>query len=114
MSNEETVPASNKISHHVIPTERAGAKSVWVQGDLSLAQKADGQVCFMTVHDVGVNHHSWLDFINHPSMRPIRERAVFVHVDLLGKSSHSITWNKLLFECICFLLGQNIFFLGQI
>jgi len=85
MSNEEIVPASNKISHHVIPTERAGAKSVWVQGDLSLAQKADGQVCFMTVHDVGVNHHSWLDFINHPSMRPIRERAVFVHVDLLGQ-----------------------------
>ena len=27
------------ISHHVIPTERAGALSVWVQGDLSLAQK---------------------------------------------------------------------------
>ena len=27
------------ISHHIIPTERAGALSVWVQGDLSLAQK---------------------------------------------------------------------------
>jgi len=85
MSTEEDVPATSSISRHVIPTERAGAKNVWVQGDLSLAQKGDGQVCFMTVHDVGVNHTSWLDFVNHPSMRTIRERAVFLHVDLLGQ-----------------------------
>jgi len=85
MSTEEDAPATSSISRHVIPTERAGAKNVWVQGDLSLAQKGDGQVCFMTVHDVGVNHTSWLDFVNHPSMRTIRERAVFLHVDLLGQ-----------------------------
>ena len=92
MSTEEDVPATSSISRHVIPTERAGAKNVWVQGDLSLAQKGDGQVCFMTVHDVGVNHTSWLDFVNHPSMRTIRERAVFlrvvarvVHLCLLSK-----------------------------
>ena len=31
---EEGVPACDTISHHVIPTERAGALNVWVQGDL--------------------------------------------------------------------------------
>ena len=86
--SDEGIPACDTISHHVIPTERAGALSVWVQGDLSLAQKAESRdacCCFMTVHDVGVNHNSWLRFINSPSMGPIREKAVVLHVDLLGK-----------------------------
>ena len=86
--SDEGIPACDTISHHVIPTERAGALSVWVQGDLSLAQKAESRdacCCFMTVHDVGVNHNSWLRFINSPSMGPIREKAVILHVDLLGK-----------------------------
>jgi hypothetical protein len=39
----------------------------------------------MTVHDVGVNHNSWLRFVNSPAMGPIREKAVFLHVDLLGQ-----------------------------
>ena len=55
-TEEDTVPASDTISHHVIPTERAGALNVWVQGDLQLAQKAESRdscCCFMTVHDVG-------------------------------------------------------------
>lgn len=84
----EAIPACDTISHHVIPTERAGALSVWVQGDLSLAQKADSRdscCCFLTVHDVGVNHNSWLRFVNSPSMGQIREKAVFLHVDLLGQ-----------------------------
>lgn len=86
--SEEGIPACDTISHHVIPTERVGALSVWVQGDLSLAQKAESRdACctFMTVHDVGVNHNSWLRFINSPSMGTIREKAVFLHVDLLGQ-----------------------------
>merc|ERR1712110_841035 len=86
--SDEGIPACDKISHHVIPTERAGALSVWVQGDLSLVQKAESRdscCCFMTVHDVGVNHNSWLRFINSPSMGTIREKAVFLHVDLLGE-----------------------------
>merc|ERR1712008_442507 len=64
------------ISHHIIPTERAGALSVWVQGDLSLAQKAESRdscCVFMTVHDVGVNHNSWLRFVNSPAMGPMHE-----------------------------------------
>ena len=29
---EETTPSCDTISHHIIPTERVGALSVWVQG----------------------------------------------------------------------------------
>jgi len=90
--SEETAPASDTISHHVIPTERAGALNVWVQGDLQLAQKSDSRdscCCFLTVHDVGVNHHSWLRFVNSPTMAQIREKAVFLHVDLLGQEDNA-------------------------
>jgi hypothetical protein len=85
---EETAPSCDSISHHIIPTERVGALSVWVQGDLSLAQNKDTRdtVCvFMTIHDVGSNHHAWLRFANSPAMAEIREKAVFLHVDLLGQ-----------------------------
>ena len=56
-------------------------------GDLSLAQNKETRdsVCvFLTVHDVGSNHHAWLRFANSPAMAEIREKAVFLHVDLLG------------------------------
>jgi len=90
MAAEEnnSVPACDTISHHVIPTERAGALNVWVQGDLSLAQNKETRdsVCvFMTVHDVGANHNSWLRFANSPAMAEIREKSVFLHIDLLGQ-----------------------------
>lgn len=83
-----STPACDTVSHHVIPTERAGALNVWVQGDLGLAQNKDTRdsVCvFMTVHDVGANHHSWLKYANSPAMAEIREKSVFLHVDLLGQ-----------------------------
>jgi len=85
---EEGVPACDTISHHVIPTERAGALNVWVQGDLELAHDKDTRdsVCvFLTVHDVGVNHNGWRRFVNSPAMAEIREKAVFLHVDLSGQ-----------------------------
>lgn len=89
MSNDgESVPACDTLSHHIVPTERVGALNVWVQGDLTLAQKADSRdvtCCFLTVHDVGANHNAWIRFANSPAMAQIREKAVFLHVDLLGQ-----------------------------
>merc|ERR1712214_5590 len=89
---DDTVPACDTLSHHVIPTERVGALNVWVQGDLSLAQKQesrDSYCTFLTVHDVGVNHNAWLRFINSPAMAQIREKAVFLHVDLMGQEDQA-------------------------
>merc|ERR1711944_41816 len=90
MAAEEnnSVPACDTISHHVIPTERAGALNVWVQGDLGLAQNKDTRdsVCvFMTVHDVGANHHSWLKYANSPAMAEIRENPCFCTLIYLDK-----------------------------
>ncbi|TRY74978.1 hypothetical protein TCAL_12133 [Tigriopus californicus] len=76
---------------HVIETERCGSLNVYVQGDIEQARKGDkdGKPVFLTVHDIGKNHNSWLNFVYHPSMANIRERAVFVHVDLLGQEDDS-------------------------
>eukprot|EP00095_Tigriopus_kingsejongensis_P006060 maker-scaffold1738_size29542-snap-gene-0.8 protein:Tk06060 transcript:maker-scaffold1738_size29542-snap-gene-0.8-mRNA-1 annotation:"conserved hypothetical protein" len=78
---------ADALHTHVIETERCGSINVYVQGDIEHARKGDkdGKPVFLTVHDIGKNHNSWLNFIYHPSMANIRERAVFVHVDLLGQ-----------------------------
>lgn len=77
-----------EIHSHVVETERCGKLKVWVQGDIELARKNDkegGKPVFMTVHDIGKNHNSWLNFVYHPSMMNVRDRSVFIHVDLLGQ-----------------------------
>ncbi len=76
------------VHHHVIPTERCGALNVWVQGDLAQAQNKDtrdSRCVFLTVHDVGENHNSWQRFANYPAMTEIKEKAIFIHVDLKGQ-----------------------------
>ena len=45
----------------------------------------DSVCVFLTVHDVGVNHNGWRRFVNSPAMAEIREKAVFLHVDLSGQ-----------------------------
>lgn len=75
------------VHHHVVPTERCGALNVYVQGDLESAhgENKDKKCVFLTVHDMGTNHHQWLGFVNHPCMLDIRSKSIFVHVDLLGQ-----------------------------
>lgn len=92
MSNDEETgsspPACDAIQRHVIPTERIGALNVWVHGDLDLARNKetrDSYCVFLTVHDIGVNYNSWLRFVNSAPMAQIRERSIFVHVDLQGQ-----------------------------
>ena len=43
----------------------------------------------MTVHDIGKNHTNWLNFVHHPSMVHVKERAIFIHVDLLGQEDEA-------------------------
>ncbi len=81
--------ASGDIHEHVIETERMGKINVYVQGDIEQARRGEkgSQPVFLTVHDIAKNHHSWLNFVYHPSMNNVRERAVFIHVDLLGQEN---------------------------
>lgn len=67
---------------HVIDTKRCGPLTVYVQGDVSLQ---DRKAVFLTVHDLGCNHTSFHDFVEHPVMKDIKERSIFIHVDLPGQ-----------------------------
>lgn len=71
---------------HIVPTERCGPLSVYVQGDLS---QQDKRAVFLTVHDLGCNHTSFHDFVEHPCMLEIKERSVFIHVDIPGQEDNS-------------------------
>lgn len=70
------------LHHHVVPLEGCGSVSVFVQGDLDKLR--EGYV-FLTLHDVGANHQSWVNFSKHPSMSEITGRCLFLHVDLPGQ-----------------------------
>ncbi|XP_037088943.1 uncharacterized protein ZK1073.1-like isoform X4 [Pollicipes pollicipes] len=67
---------------HVIDTKSCGPLTVYVQGDVSLQ---DRKAVFLTVHDLGCNHTSFHDFVEHPVMKDIKERSIFIHVDLPGQ-----------------------------
>jgi len=43
------------------------------------------EVVVMTVHDLGCNHTMYLEFVGHPKVVPIRNRTVWIHVDLPGQ-----------------------------
>jgi hypothetical protein len=83
--------SSTGVHLHVIQTERIGALNTYVQGDIEAARRSDkgGPPVFLTVHDATKNHNAWLNFVYHPSMANVRERAVFIHVDLLGQEDEA-------------------------
>ncbi|XP_068630234.1 uncharacterized protein ZK1073.1 isoform X5 [Battus philenor] len=71
---------------YVVSTDRSGDIHVHVQGDLS---QQDKRCVFLTVHDLGTNHTSLVDFVNCPAMAEIKERSCFIHVDVPGHEENS-------------------------
>ncbi|XP_013134423.1 PREDICTED: uncharacterized protein ZK1073.1 isoform X8 [Papilio polytes] len=71
---------------YVVSTDRSGDIHVHVQGDLS---QQDKRCVFLTVHDLGTNHTSLVDFVNCPAMAEIKERSCFIHVDVPGHEESS-------------------------
>lgn len=43
----------------------------------------------MTVHDLGCNHHSFENFVNLPCMSDIKDRSVFIHIDVPGHEDNA-------------------------
>uniref|UniRef100_A0A146LIX3 Uncharacterized protein ZK1073.1 n=1 Tax=Lygus hesperus TaxID=30085 RepID=A0A146LIX3_LYGHE len=72
---------------HYISTERCGDLTVHVQGDLL---QQDKRCVFLTVHDLGCNHYSWDDYVNRPCMSEIKERSIFIHVDVPGHEENAV------------------------
>ncbi|CAH2991938.1 unnamed protein product [Chilo suppressalis] len=71
---------------YVVSTDRSGDIHVHVQGDLS---QQDKRCVFLTVHDLGTNHSSLVDFVTCPAMSEIKERSCFIHVDVPGHEENS-------------------------
>lgn len=62
-----------------------GTVTVHVQGDL---EQVENRSVFLTVHDIGSNARSFLEFTEHPIMSAIKSRSVFIHVDLMGQQDN--------------------------
>ncbi|XP_045493474.1 uncharacterized protein ZK1073.1 isoform X4 [Colias croceus] len=79
---------------YVVSTDRSGDIHVHVQGVIpkngqgDLSQQ-DKRCVFLTVHDLGTNHTSMVDFVNSPAMSEIKERSCFIHVDVPGHEENS-------------------------
>ncbi|EEC01163.1 conserved hypothetical protein, partial [Ixodes scapularis] len=65
-----------------VMTKNCGKLTVHVQGDMDNLEK---KAVFLTVHDIGNNHTSFQDFVDHPCMSEIKQRSVFIHVDVPGQ-----------------------------
>jgi len=69
-----------------VTTKNCGKLHVHVQGDIENLEK---KAVFLTVHDIGNNHSSFQDFVDHPCMAEIKQRSVFIHVDVPGQHDNS-------------------------
>lgn len=61
---------------------------VYEQGDL---EKRAGKVIFLTVHDVGSNHRSFMPFVEHKDMSEVFKKSIWLHVCLPGQDDHEET-----------------------
>lgn len=68
------------LEHREISAPRVSKFNVYIQGDLKHCH-----FTILTVHDLGCNHNSWRNFLEHDSMKHITSRAAFIHVDVPGQ-----------------------------
>ncbi|CAF1303590.1 unnamed protein product [Adineta steineri] len=73
-------PASEQ--KYVIRSNKLGLDyTAWVQDDTGTNSK-----CYvMTIHDIGCSHSVFTEFVSQPEMRALKQRIVWVHVDLPGQ-----------------------------
>lgn len=84
---DDTFPGQEvEVQHLVVETQKCGKMHVYVQGDLINVEK---KAIFLTVHDIGSNHSTFQDFVEHPCMSEIKPRSVFIHVDVPGQEDHA-------------------------
>lgn len=76
--NNQTVGLN--LEHYEVALPTAGTVHVYVQGT-----RASNEVVILTVHDLGCNYTMYLDFVEHPKMRPVRDKTVWVHVNVPGQ-----------------------------
>ncbi|CAM1326105.1 Uncharacterised protein g9158 [Pycnogonum litorale] len=72
---------------HKVKTPHCGHLNVVVQGNAETIPS--NKPVFLTVHDMGSNHEDFFPFIEHGSMAKIKERSVFLHVDMPGQENNA-------------------------
>lgn len=64
-----------------IKTKSCGILNVKIQGDL----ERENPCVFLTVHDMGSNQESMVEFTQQPAMAAIASRCVFIHIGIPGQ-----------------------------
>ncbi|XP_026729805.1 uncharacterized protein ZK1073.1 isoform X3 [Trichoplusia ni] len=87
-------PRKDCNQKYVVSTDRSGDIHVHVQGIIPQPNRGDlsqqdKRCVFLTVHDLGTNHSTMVDFVNCPAMSEIKERSCFIHIDVPGHEENS-------------------------
>ncbi|XP_022696714.1 uncharacterized protein ZK1073.1-like [Varroa jacobsoni] len=83
---ENSAIDANEVKSIEVTTKNCGKLHVHVQGDIENLEK---KAVFLTIHDIGNNHSSFQDFVDHPCMSEIKQRSVFIHVDVPGQHDNA-------------------------
>lgn len=71
-----------------VPTTETQTITCPVIGDVTVhvqGTRGSSEVVILTVHDLGCDYTMYLEFVEHPKLAPIRNRTVWVHVDVPGQ-----------------------------
>jgi len=72
---------SHQVAVEEIKTKTCGLLNVKIQGDL----ERENPCVFLTVHDMGSNQESMVEFTQQPAMAAIANRCVFIHIGIPGQ-----------------------------
>lgn len=81
LKGDEPDVGSKQLVRHEVICPTIGPIDVYVQGN----RGSPNEVVIMTVHDLGCDHEMYQEFVCHPKMVPIRERTVWVNVEVPGQ-----------------------------
>jgi pimeloyl-ACP methyl ester carboxylesterase len=80
LNSSDSPGLSCNVVKHVVNCPNIGPLNVYVQGE-----RSGKEVAIMTVHDLGCDHTMFLEFVDHPKMVPIRNKTLWIHVDVPGQ-----------------------------
>jgi protein NDRG1 len=79
----------NDVVHIPFTTAKCGVMNIYAQGKL---EERQGKTIFMTVHDMGTNHKSMINFVNESVMEEVRAKSIFLHICVPGQEEHAQNW----------------------
>jgi protein NDRG1 len=69
-----------QLKDYSIQCPNIGLINAHVQGN-----RSPNEVAIMTVHDLGCDHTQYMEFVTHPKMAGIRNRTVWIHIEVPGQ-----------------------------